>query len=107
MTLSLCGATTSRPDQAKETFAITDAEVRQLVADAVEKEKRAPGMVVGIVDTNGTRVMAFGTLEKGGTNKVDADTLFEIGSITKVFTTLLLENMIEHGEVTAEGKRAA
>jgi D-alanyl-D-alanine-carboxypeptidase/D-alanyl-D-alanine-endopeptidase len=99
MTLSLCGATTSRPDQAKETFAITDAEVRQLVADAVEKEKRAPGMVVGIVDTNGTRVMAFGTLEKGGTNRVDADTLFEIGSITKVFTTLLLADMAERGEV--------
>src|SRR6478609_221553 len=88
----LCGAANHPKKQARETFAITDAQVRQLVEEAVATEKRAPGMVVGIVDTNGTRVMAFGTLEKGGTNKVDADTLFEIGSITKVFTTLLLED---------------
>ena len=95
-----CCAASHPKSKPKETFAITDAEVRQLVADAVDKEKRAPGMVVGIVDTNGTRVMAFGTLENGGTNKVDAETLFEIGSITKVFTTLLLENMVEQGEVS-------
>lgn len=33
---------------------------------------------------------------------LDADTVFEIGSITKVFTALLLADMIVRGEVAAD-----
>jgi CubicO group peptidase (beta-lactamase class C family) len=80
----------------------TEAQVQEMVTDAVQKEKRAPGMVVGIVDERGSRFFASGVLEKGKTNAVDADTIFEIGSITKTFTTLLLEDMVEKGEVNLE-----
>ena len=40
-----------------------------------------------------------GTLTPGGDVKTDASTQFEIGSITKAFTDLLLAEMVESGEV--------
>jgi serine-type D-Ala-D-Ala carboxypeptidase/endopeptidase len=59
------------------------------------------GMVVAIVDENGTRVFSAGKLG-GGKERVDADTVFEIGSCTKTFTALLLCDMVRRGEVKFE-----
>src|SRR5437870_1272171 len=42
---------------------------------------------------------SYGKLNQGESPKVDGDTLFEIGSISKVFTGLLLELMIERGDM--------
>jgi len=77
----------------------TDAEIREYIQNAVEKEKRAPGIAVGVIDQSGSRVIACGNLKEDGSEKVNGDTIFEIGSITKVFTTLLLQDMADHGEV--------
>ncbi len=62
-------------------------------------DHRNAGMVVGIVDERGTRFFAAGKLGNGDDATVDEDTLFEIGSVTKTFTALLLLDMVERGEV--------
>jgi serine-type D-Ala-D-Ala carboxypeptidase/endopeptidase len=41
-------------------------------------------------------------VSKEGNQEPDGDTIFEIGSITKVFTSLVLADMIERGEVNAD-----
>ncbi len=74
-------------------------EMNQLLRQCVDDQKRAPGIVIGVIDTHGTNVYARGVSERGKTNAVDGDTLFEIGSITKVFTTALLQDMVDRGEV--------
>jgi D-alanyl-D-alanine-carboxypeptidase/D-alanyl-D-alanine-endopeptidase len=77
-------------------------EIKQLLGQCVDEQKRAPGIVVGVIDTRGTNIYAHGVCERGKTNEVNGDTLFEIGSITKVFTTALLQDMVDRGEVKLE-----
>src|ERR1017187_713033 len=57
------------------------------------------GMVIGLVDEHGSRIFGAGGLDNGTGQEANGDTVFEIGSITKPFTTLLLEDMIERGEM--------
>ena len=57
------------------------------------------GMVIGVVDEHGTQVFGAGKLDNGTDDEVNGDTLFEIGSITKTFTVLLLEDMVNRGEM--------
>ena len=56
-------------------------------------------MVVALVDKDGTRILSAGKMGNGTDRPVDGDTLFEIGSCTKTFTALLLQEMVRRGEV--------
>jgi serine-type D-Ala-D-Ala carboxypeptidase/endopeptidase len=80
----------------------TDDTVRQLLLDGVEQQQRAPGIVVGLLDRHGNRILSFGSAGSGSSVKLDGDTVFEIGSATKTFTGILLEIFIQRGEVRLE-----
>jgi CubicO group peptidase (beta-lactamase class C family) len=56
-------------------------------------------MVVGLVDEHGSRIFGAGGLDNGTSLEANGDTVFEIGSITKTFTALLLQDMVERGEM--------
>ena len=55
--------------------------------------KRSKSIIVGIVDANGRQIIAEGQLSDHDSRLPDGNTLYEIGSITKVFTSLLLADM--------------
>ncbi len=63
----------------------TDA-IRAFMQQCVETHKVNAGIVVGIVDEHGSRVVSYGKLDNGTDQDVNGDTLFEIGSVTKTFT---------------------
>jgi len=72
----------------------------------VEVEKKDAGIVVGIVDEHGSRIVSCGKMNNGTDQPVNGDTLFEIGSFTKTFTALLLQDMIERGEMKLDDPAA-
>jgi serine-type D-Ala-D-Ala carboxypeptidase/endopeptidase len=80
----------------------SDAEIRRILADRIDVQKQGIGIVVGIIDSHGRRVVAYGAAEKGDKRPLNGDTLFEIGSITKVFTALLAADMAQRGEVSLD-----
>jgi CubicO group peptidase (beta-lactamase class C family) len=73
--------------------------VQEIIDERVEA-KFAPAIALGIVRKDGTTELYFaGTLQAEGIEEVDEDTIFEIGSISKVFTTLLMSLMEERGDL--------
>ncbi len=61
----------------------------------------AVGLVVGILEDGRTQLFAFGKTAAGGKTP-DARTVFEIGSVTKVFTASTLAVMVEKKQVALE-----
>jgi len=88
---------------ANETWRIpSEAAIRDLLVERIDTESNGIGVVVGAVDAEGRRVVAHGALAEGDPRPLDGDTVFEIGSITKVFTRLVLADMAERGEVALD-----
>jgi serine-type D-Ala-D-Ala carboxypeptidase/endopeptidase len=81
---------------------LSDSEIGQILADRIEVMRRSVGIVVGVVDANGRRVVAHGRLNQDDPRPLDGNTIFEIGSITKVFTSLLLADMVLRREVSLD-----
>src|SRR5262245_61680648 len=81
-------------------------KIREILAKSIDQQKQAGGIVVGVVETNGRRIIAHGKLAAGDPRILDGDTIFEIGSVTKVFTSLLLADMVNRKEVALDDPAA-
>ena len=77
-----------------------DSEIRKILVDRIDTYRRNVGIVVGVIEPHGRRIVAYGRMDKSDPRSVDSDTIFEIDSVTKVFTALLLADMVQHGEVS-------
>ena len=73
----------------------SDADIRKAIADRLADRPGAE-MIVGIVQGDKSHSIT------GPGGKADADTLFEIGSMTKVFTSLILADMVLEGKVSLD-----
>jgi serine-type D-Ala-D-Ala carboxypeptidase/endopeptidase len=100
--LSLVGTGAAAAAEPPVVGSLTDGDLKVMLRDYIDTDKLGDGLVVGLVDTNGARVVGHGKLDNGTDSEVNGDTVFEIGSITKVFTALLLQDMIERGEMSLD-----
>jgi serine-type D-Ala-D-Ala carboxypeptidase/endopeptidase len=87
---------------APETLMPSDSEIRQMLVDRIDVQHQSVGIVVGVIGPEGRRVIAYGQLEKSDPRPLDGNTIFEIGSATKVFTSLLLADMVQRGVVALD-----
>jgi D-alanyl-D-alanine-carboxypeptidase/D-alanyl-D-alanine-endopeptidase len=80
----------------------TDDEIRNLLAERVDACRLSVGISVGITDRGQRRLISHGHCDRVRRKPVSADTLFEIGSVTKLLTVLLLADMAQRGEVSLD-----
>ncbi|AGA28305.1 serine hydrolase domain-containing protein [Singulisphaera acidiphila] len=64
------------------------------------------GLVVGAIAKDEEILLGFGARQVRGSQPPDADTVFEIGSISKAFTGILLAQRIESGELELDDRIA-
>jgi D-alanyl-D-alanine-carboxypeptidase/D-alanyl-D-alanine-endopeptidase len=74
-----------------------DPLARQLLANEV-----VVGFVVGIYKDGEKQVIGYGETEKGKGVTPDGDTIYEIGSVSKAFTGVLLADLVLCGRVKLE-----
>jgi CubicO group peptidase (beta-lactamase class C family) len=78
---------------------VSDGEIRRMLATRVDVQKRATGIVVAVTDPSGHRTIAYGFRGLEDRRPVNERTVYDIGSLTKVFTALLLAKEVEQGHL--------
>jgi serine-type D-Ala-D-Ala carboxypeptidase/endopeptidase len=84
----------SAPAGALDLHEKIDPLAHPLIEDGI-----AVGIVIGVVREGETQILAYGETVKGGGRAPGGDTIYEIGSTTKVFTAALLAEMAQAGLV--------
>ena len=72
------------------------------MAEAQVRSGAVPGMVIGTISASEVRVEGYGALSRARPGRPDADTVYEIGSLTKTFTALLLADAVARGTLTLD-----
>ncbi len=74
----------------------------QDVVDAVARELGLPGVAVGVLCGDERAIACAGVTNVEHPLDIDASTLFQVGSITKTFTTAAMMLLVERGDVALE-----
>jgi len=69
------------------------------IAAGISNSTIPVSIVVGVITPNGTQVAAYGNISKANHTRVDGNTIFDIGSLTKLFVGISLMNMVNQGLV--------
>jgi CubicO group peptidase (beta-lactamase class C family) len=77
---------------------VISQEVKENIISRVDKEI-TPAIVVGVVNADGITYFSYGVKSLKTKELVDENSIFELGSISKTFTGILLADMVVKGEI--------
>jgi D-alanyl-D-alanine-carboxypeptidase/D-alanyl-D-alanine-endopeptidase len=75
----------------------SEGQVAEVLRRRVDLEKRSVGMAAVVVTGSEQTIACHGRVSSASDRLVSRDTIFELGSITKVFTALLLAELAREG----------
>ncbi len=82
--------------------AATDMDKLKIILQSHIDHGSAVGFAVGVWENGGQQLVSFGLSNANSSAEVTADSIFEIGSISKTFTGILLADMVMRGEVALD-----
>src|SRR6478609_12131212 len=91
----------AQPTAASQFTTVKESSI-MLLLNNVKRYLPDASIVVGIISPNGTQVYSYGNISKANSTKVDGNTIFDIASITKTFTTILLADMVKRDLVSLD-----
>ncbi len=97
--LALAAMLAAAPALAQEAAMPSDAEIAKILGDRIGRDQANIGIAVAVIENGETRFVSHGTLAVDSTEPVTEHTVFEAGSITKLFTNLLLAQMVNDGRI--------
>ncbi|WP_414584780.1 serine hydrolase [Scytonema sp. PCC 10023] len=77
-------------------------EIQAILQQRIDKEKQSVGIVVGFINPKGSTIVSYGKLNQTSSRQPDGNTVFEIGSVSKVFTSLVLADMVERKQLSLQ-----
>ena len=102
--LILVGATTVLAGT--QSILPSDDEIRKILAQRLGENEKGASIIVGTIEPQGRRIISVGHRNTGDSRPLNGDTVFEIGSVTKVFSALLLADMVAKKEVALDDPAA-
>jgi serine-type D-Ala-D-Ala carboxypeptidase/endopeptidase len=69
------------------------------IIDKEVANKRSKSIIVGVVDANGRHIVSAGIKSDNNPTAPDGNTIYELGSIGKLFTTLIMAEMSLKGQL--------
>jgi CubicO group peptidase (beta-lactamase class C family) len=84
---------------AQEVTTSAKVDVAEILEHRIDRDQANVGIAVAVIENGATLFFSHGTWGQTVDTPVDEHTLFEAGSITKLFTNLLLAELVNEGRI--------